>query len=138
MENSSIKLEHKIILDWITPRSSVLDLGCGKGILLSHLANESQVQCQGIEIDREAIHECIAEGLSVFQQDIDTGLSDYAGESFDFCVCCALLLAEFFAQCSFSVKDQPCKNYENEHGCAHCDCNGQLSVFHAIRGCLCL
>ena len=29
---------------------------------------------------------CVAEGLSVFQQDIDTGLSEYADKSFDYVI----------------------------------------------------
>jgi methionine biosynthesis protein MetW len=86
MGYNSIRLEHRIILDWIPPRSSVLDLGCGKGELLSVLAKERQVQGQGIEFDQQAIHQCVAEGLSVFQQDIDTGLSEYADKSFDFVI----------------------------------------------------
>ena len=86
MRHSSTKLEHRIILDWIPPRSSVLDLGCGNGELLSVLAKERQVQGQGIEIDQQAIHQCVTEGLSVFQQDIDIGLSEYADKFFDFVI----------------------------------------------------
>ena len=74
MGHNSIKLEYRIILDWIPSRSSVLDLGCGNGELLSVLAKERQVQGQGIEFDQQAIHQCVAQGISVFQQDIDTGL----------------------------------------------------------------
>ena len=86
MGHDSIKLEYRIILDWIPPHSSALDLGCGNGELLSVLAKEKQVQGQGIEIDQQAIHQCVAEGLSVFQQDIDVGLSEYADKSFDFVI----------------------------------------------------
>jgi len=63
-----------------------LDLGCGDGELLALLINEKQVQAQGIELCESAIHRCIAQGLSVFQQDIDTGLSEYADNSFDFVI----------------------------------------------------
>src|SRR4030065_799057 len=80
----SLKLEHRVILEWIKPHSSVLDLGCGDGELLSILIQEKQVHAQGIEIDEQAIHKCVAKGLSVFQQDIDTGLSEYRDKFFDY------------------------------------------------------
>ena len=86
MKNPSSKLEHRIILKWIRHYSSLLDLGCGDGELLSLLIQERQVRAQGIEIDEQAIHECVARGLSVFQQDIDTGLSEYVDKSFDYVI----------------------------------------------------
>jgi len=84
MRVDSLKLEHRVILKWIEGRSSVLDLGCGDGELLSILIQEKQVHAQGIEIDGQAIHKCVAKGLSVFQQDIDTGLSEYRDKFFDY------------------------------------------------------
>ncbi len=85
-ENPYSKLEYRIILDWIKQSSSVLDLGCGDGELISLLVQEKHVRAQGIEIDEKAIYECVARGLSVFQQDIDTGLSEYVDKSFDYVI----------------------------------------------------
>ncbi len=81
-----MKIEHKIILNWVATGASVLDLGCGDGELLALLTNEKQVHAQGIELSETAIQHCVAEGLSVFQQDIDTGLSEYADNSFDYVI----------------------------------------------------
>jgi methionine biosynthesis protein MetW len=81
-----ISLDHQAILDFVTPSSSVLDLGCGSGDLLSLLVKEKQVKAQGIEIDDKAIFECVAKGLSVFHDDIDTGLPEYGDKSFDFVI----------------------------------------------------
>ena len=64
----------------------MLDLGCGGGELLALLIKEKQVHAQGIELSETAIQRCVAEGLSVFQQDIDTGLSEYADSSFDYVI----------------------------------------------------
>jgi methionine biosynthesis protein MetW len=61
----------------------VLDLGCGDGELLEFLIRKKKVHAQGIELQEQAILRCVAEGLSVFQQDIDTGLSEYIDNSFD-------------------------------------------------------
>ena len=84
MRVDSLKLERRVISEWIEGFSSVLDLGCGDGELLSILIQEKQVHAQGIEIDGQAIHKCVAKGLSVFQQDIDTGLSEYRDKFFDY------------------------------------------------------
>jgi len=86
MTQSSVKIEHKIIMEWIGKGSSVLDLGCGDGELLALLINEKQVRAQGIELNEIAIRQCIVQGLSVFQEDIDTGLSEYADKSFDYVI----------------------------------------------------
>jgi len=81
-----LKLEHEVIVGWIEKGSSVLDLGCGNGDLLAALVKEKQVKAQGIEIDEKAIYECVAKGLSVVQQDIETGLSEYLDKSFDYVI----------------------------------------------------
>lgn len=86
LRNSPSKLEYGIILDWIDKSSSVLDLGCGDGELMTLLIQEKQAHIQGIEIDEKAIYDCVAKGLSVFQQDIDTGLSEYVDNSFDYII----------------------------------------------------
>jgi methionine biosynthesis protein MetW len=84
---SSPKPEHRIIANMIRPGSSVLDLGCGDGELLALLKKEKGItQSQGIEIDEQAIYKCVAKGLSVFHGDIDTGLSEYADNSFDYVI----------------------------------------------------
>jgi methionine biosynthesis protein MetW len=86
MTQNQTKIEHRIIADWIHSEASVLDLGCGDGELLSLLVNEKCIHAQGIELSDRAIHHCVASGLNVFQQDIDTGLSEYADKSFDYVI----------------------------------------------------
>ncbi|MCW4007601.1 MAG: methionine biosynthesis protein MetW [Candidatus Bathyarchaeota archaeon] len=82
--NSAVRLDYQIILNWISHRSSVLDLGCGDGTLLTLLIKIKDVHAQGIEINENAVHDCVTKGLNVFQQDIDTGLSEYADKSFSY------------------------------------------------------
>ena len=86
MLTDAAKLAHRTIVDWVEAGSSVLDLGCGDGELLSVLVVEKRVNAQGIEIDEQAIRRCVSLGLSVFQQDIDTGLSEFADDSFDYII----------------------------------------------------
>jgi methionine biosynthesis protein MetW len=84
--SNGISLDHQIIAEIIGQSSSVLDLGCGDGELLAMLVREKNVKAQGIEIDDKAIFDCVARGLSVFHDDIDSGLSDYEDKSFDFVI----------------------------------------------------
>jgi methionine biosynthesis protein MetW len=81
-----VKLEHSIILDWIPPCTSILDLGCGDGDLMDLLAQKKQVRGQGIEIDEQAIYRCVAKGLSVFHGDLDTGLVDFGDRTMDYVI----------------------------------------------------
>ena len=86
MNQLSNRIDQKIISDWVSDGASVLDLGCGDGELLSLLVQKKHVQAQGIELSPQAIHQCVAAGLSVFQEDIDTGLSEYGDRSFDYVI----------------------------------------------------
>ena len=86
MRSEPPPLEHRAILQWIPPDSSVLDLGCGDGELLTLLVRERNIKAQGIDIDEQAIYQCVARGLSVFHEDIDHGLSDYSDQSFDYVI----------------------------------------------------
>jgi methionine biosynthesis protein MetW len=80
------KVDFKNISDWINSGASVLDLGCGDGELLAYLTQNKQIHAQGIELNEHAIIRCVTEGLSVYQQDIDTGLSEYSIKSFDYVI----------------------------------------------------
>ncbi|MCE5311716.1 MAG: methionine biosynthesis protein MetW [Nitrospiraceae bacterium] len=82
----SIRADHRIILEMIETGSSVLDLGCGNGELLSLLIREKAATGHGIEIDEKAIYQCVARGVAVSHGDIDTGLSDYRSRSFDYVI----------------------------------------------------
>ncbi|MDG6924921.1 MAG: methionine biosynthesis protein MetW [Nitrososphaerota archaeon] len=83
---SWMKLEYEVILEWVKKGSSVLDLGCGTGDLLEALVKNNAVKAQGLEIDEKAIYECVAKGLSVIHQDIETGLPEYLDRSFDYVI----------------------------------------------------
>ncbi len=86
MSSKEIRLEYRTIVEWIGEGSSVLDLGCGDGELLSLLIRTKDVRAQGIEIDEQAVYQCVAKGVSVFHEDIDNGLPEYGDKSFDYVV----------------------------------------------------
>ncbi len=68
---------------WVTPKSRVLDLGCGDGRLLHHLTESKQIEGYGIEIDPDNIERCIETGVNVLEYDLNTGLSAFKDNSFD-------------------------------------------------------
>jgi len=66
----------------ITPGSSVLDLGCGDGQLLSHLM-ASGCRGQGVERDADSLLAAISAGVPVLDLDLDAQLDQFADHSFD-------------------------------------------------------
>ena len=86
MTKQTHALEYKVISGWISSGASVLDLGCGDGELLLLLVRNKQVHAQGVELSEQAIHNCVSIGLSVFQQDIDIGLTEFSDKSIDYVI----------------------------------------------------
>lgn len=80
------KVDYRVFANWIPNNASVLDLGCGEGELMSFLTKTKGIHAQGIELNEQAIVRCVSAGLSVIQQDIDTGLSEYDDNSFDYVI----------------------------------------------------
>jgi methionine biosynthesis protein MetW len=81
-----IRPDHRIIFDMIELGSRVLDLGCGSGDLTHLLMRDKNVWVQGIELDEQAIYECVKKGLPVCQSDIESGLAEYPDGSFDYVI----------------------------------------------------
>jgi methionine biosynthesis protein MetW len=78
-----MRIDQRIIDQWIQPSSRVLDLGCGDGTLLRYLADQKNVRGYGLEISPEGIEACVAKGVNVIEQDLDQGLKNFEDNSFD-------------------------------------------------------
>jgi len=74
------------IAAWIPNGASVLDLGCGDGSLLRYLKEMRAVRGYGVEISDLDIVSCIVNGVNVIQNDLESGLSDFEDNSFDFVI----------------------------------------------------
>ncbi|MEY2340868.1 methionine biosynthesis protein MetW [Acidithiobacillus sp. IBUN Pt1247-S3] len=94
--SQALRRDLQIIADWIQPGSRVLDLGCGEGELLSYLQKEKQVQGYGIEVDDERVAAALRRGIPVIQQDLDSGLRQFASGSVDTVVLSLTLQAVYY------------------------------------------
>lgn len=73
----------KAIAGWVRQGASVLDLGCGDGLLLKHLAQTRGVSGYGVEIEDAKVIACVANGVNVIQTDLERGLAGFDFGSFD-------------------------------------------------------
>jgi methionine biosynthesis protein MetW len=71
MRRHQIKRETdlQIISNWIEPESKVLDLGCGRGLLLQHLRRQKNIYGVGVDVDIVKVQSCVKREINVYQGD---------------------------------------------------------------------
>jgi len=74
------------IAEMVAAGARVLDVGCGDGLLLEHLARSKNVDARGIELSQAGVNASVARGLSVIQGDADTDLAEYPSRAFDYVI----------------------------------------------------
>ncbi|MCC6265615.1 MAG: methionine biosynthesis protein MetW [Bryobacterales bacterium] len=75
--------DYAIISALVPEGAKVLDVGCGEGELLHWLVENKSVEGRGIELESGKVHKAISKGLSVYQGDINAGLTVYPDNAFD-------------------------------------------------------
>ncbi|WP_277189261.1 methionine biosynthesis protein MetW [Caballeronia sp. BR00000012568055] len=86
LDSLALRSDFRAIARWVEPRSSVLDLGCGDGSLLSLLGEELEVNGYGIEINDAGVLACAQKGVNVIQQNLEDGLRLFEDDSFDLAI----------------------------------------------------
>ncbi|MBY0338379.1 MAG: methionine biosynthesis protein MetW [Acetobacteraceae bacterium] len=81
-----MRLDLRLIAEMIPEGARVLDIGCGDGALMAHLAAEKQADARGIEIDMQAATEAVSQGLAVIHGDADNDLKHYPDGAFDYVI----------------------------------------------------
>lgn len=81
------KIELKAVCEWVGGGSRVLDLGCGRGILLYELVRRRNIYAVGVDSDFEKISLCMKKGVSAYHGDIMDMLSTFPDDSFDWIIC---------------------------------------------------
>ena len=89
------RLDYDRIVELTPPGASVLDLGCGSGVLLARLKQENHRHLMGVELDERQILTCVSRGLDVVQSDLNEGLGAFANAHFDFVVLSQTLQAVY-------------------------------------------
>ncbi|MEQ1814537.1 MAG: methionine biosynthesis protein MetW [Candidatus Nitrotoga sp.] len=74
------------IAAWIPQGALVLDLGCGDGSLLRYLKDTRNIHGYGVEINDVNLETCILNGVNVIQGDLDSGLSGFENNAFDYVI----------------------------------------------------
>jgi methionine biosynthesis protein MetW len=73
----------QIIASWIPEKSSVLDLGCGRGWLLEQLVNNKQVTGVGVDSNPVKIRHAVGLGINVYQGDLTSFMQQFPAGFFD-------------------------------------------------------
>ena len=80
-------VDMRVIGDWVEPGSRVLDLGCGRGVLLDYLVQTKRVFAIGVDFDPEKIAACVRRGLTAYQGDLERFLREFPDGFFDRVIC---------------------------------------------------
>jgi methionine biosynthesis protein MetW len=80
-------VDMQIIADWVEPRSRVLDLGCGRGVLLESLMQSKDVFGVGVDLEFEKISACVKRGVTAYQGDMMEFMRAFPDAHFDRIIC---------------------------------------------------
>ena len=77
----------QVITDWVSAGSRVLDLGCGRGVLLQELGQQKRTLGIGVDLEVDKIAACVKRGLSAYQGDMMAFMATFDDGHFDHVIC---------------------------------------------------
>lgn len=81
----TLKPRHKVVLELIDGGSTVLDVGCGDGLLLELLSNEKHIKGFGVDISNVAVARTKEKGIDAMVMDIE-GVNQICRQKYDYIV----------------------------------------------------
>ena len=81
--NKKRQIDLQVIARWVTEGERVLDLGCGRGILLEYLKQKKSVYGVGVDINFDYVLSCVKRGVTAYHGDIGKLLASFEKNSFD-------------------------------------------------------
>jgi methionine biosynthesis protein MetW len=75
--------DFQVIARWVAEGERVLDLGCGRGILLEYLKQTKGVYGVGVDIDFDKVLNCVKRAVPVYQGDVNEVLANFQDNAFD-------------------------------------------------------
>jgi methionine biosynthesis protein MetW len=81
-----VRREFEIIGELIEPATRVLDLGCGGGELLEWLKEHKEVDGRGVELSGSRVQKAIARGVTVYQGNLESAVTEYPEQVFDYVI----------------------------------------------------
>lgn len=81
------RADQHILSEWIENSCRVLDLGCGRGILLELLKQQKRVYGIGIDLNPAKIQGCVKRGVNAYQGEIVSTLGEFPDRFFDWVIC---------------------------------------------------
>lgn len=74
------------LTDWVEPEAKVLDLGCGRGVLLEYLRQHKQIYPLGVDMNLKKVVHCLQKKLNVYHGDAETLLKEFPDQLFDWVI----------------------------------------------------
>lgn len=75
--------DFQVIARWVAQGERVLDLGCGRGVLLEYLKQTKGVYGVGVDIDFDKVLSCVKRAVPVYQGDVHEVLGSFQDNAFD-------------------------------------------------------
>ncbi len=80
-------VDMQVLRDWVQPKSRVLDLGCGRGVLLEYLKQKLDIEAVGVDLNQEKVSAAIKRGLSAYLGDMMEFMKSFPDQHFDRVIC---------------------------------------------------